>query len=123
MHIVAEFNGAGISAEHMSAFTSTDERTAILARHSAGETRVVSCVALLREGWDSPSTQTMILARPTPRRSRSCRWQGAAASALARPKPCRGHSGSVLELGRRQKTGRWISTMASLARAAPGDRS
>lgn len=64
-HITAEFNGAGISAEHIDAYTNDDERTAILGRVKSGETRIISNVSVLAEGWDFPACGCMILARPT----------------------------------------------------------
>jgi superfamily II DNA or RNA helicase len=42
-----------------------EERGAILARLERGETRVVSSVGVLCEGWDQPSAKCCILARPT----------------------------------------------------------
>ena len=64
-HIVEQFQAAGISAEHIDYFADDDERAAILDRFARGETMVLSNVALLSEGWDCPTTEVMILARPT----------------------------------------------------------
>lgn len=64
-HIVESFRAAGVAAEHIDCYTSEDERAAILARVSAGETMVISNVGILTEGWDFPACKTMILARPT----------------------------------------------------------
>jgi superfamily II DNA or RNA helicase len=64
-NIVEAFRAAGYSAEHISAYTPLDERDEIFQRHARGETLILSCVALLREGWDAPECSTMILARPT----------------------------------------------------------
>lgn len=64
-HIVESFRVAGVNAEHIDYWADDDERAAILDRFARGETTVLSNVALLAEGWDCPSTEVMILARPT----------------------------------------------------------
>jgi superfamily II DNA or RNA helicase len=63
--IVDQFTEAGVSAEHLDGTTPEDQRRAILARLASGETRVVSNVGVLCEGWDLPACKTMLLARPT----------------------------------------------------------
>ena len=63
--IVEAFRDAGVAAEHLDGTTPEDERTAILARFAAGQTRVVSNCAVLTEGWDCPQAAALILARPT----------------------------------------------------------
>ena len=64
-HICETFNSAGVAAEHIDYWHTDDERVDILGRFARGETTVLSNVALLSEGWDCPSTEVMILARPT----------------------------------------------------------
>lgn len=64
-HIVESFRAAGVSAEHIDCYTDEDERTAILQRVESGETRIISNVGILTEGWDFPACKTLILARPT----------------------------------------------------------
>ncbi len=64
-HIVESFVHAGIAAEHIDYFHDDDERAEILGRFARGDTMVLSNCALLSEGWDCPSTEVMILARPT----------------------------------------------------------
>lgn len=64
-HIVEQFIGSGVKAEHIDCYTSEDERAAILARVASGETLVISNVGILTEGWDFPACKTLILARPT----------------------------------------------------------
>jgi DNA repair protein RadD len=63
--IVQQFRDAGVPAEHVDGTTPKDERAAILARLASGETRVVSNVGVLTEGWDCPAVSCVILARPT----------------------------------------------------------
>lgn len=64
-HICEEFIAHGITAEHMDCYTPDDEREAILKRHDDGITTILCNVQVLSEGWDSPKTACMILARPT----------------------------------------------------------
>lgn len=64
-HIVDEFRKAGVRAEHMDCFTGDDERQRILWAMEAGDIDVISNVSILAEGWDCPSVEVMILARPT----------------------------------------------------------
>lgn len=63
--ICAEFNKAGIKAEHICCYTKDDERLAILKRVESGETMVICNAMLLTTGWDFPACQCMVLARPT----------------------------------------------------------
>jgi len=63
--IVAEFQAAGIAAEHLDGSTPREEREAVLARLRSGETQIVSNCMVLTEGWDLPALKTAIIARPT----------------------------------------------------------
>jgi len=63
--IVEQFVAAGVAAEHLDGEMPTQERAAVLARLASGQTRVVSNCAVLTEGWDLPSVECCILARPT----------------------------------------------------------
>lgn len=100
-HIVAEFRRAGYAAEHISAYTPLDEREGIFRRHKSGETLILSCVALLREGWDAPECSTLVLARPT----RSLIAYIQMAGRVLRPAPGKtkaviiDHTGTVRRLG------------------------
>lgn len=100
-HIADEFNAAGIPAEHIDCYTDEEERRGILARVSSGQTKVISNVGILTEGWDFPACGVMILARPT--RSLT-RWIQMAGRVL-RPHPGKeraiilDHSGSAAHLG------------------------
>lgn len=64
-HICNEFMKAGVRAEHIDCYNSEEERKQIMARVLSGETKVISNVAILAEGWDFPACKVMILARPT----------------------------------------------------------
>jgi superfamily II DNA or RNA helicase len=64
-HIVDQFKGSGVMAEHIDCYTDEGERAAILRRVAEGKTLVISNVGILCEGWDFPACRTLILARPT----------------------------------------------------------
>lgn len=100
-HICETFNARGIKAEHIDYFDDDETRSAILERFARGETTVLSNVALLSEGWDCPSTEVMILARPTKSLIRFIQMVGR----VLRPAPGKeralllDHSGSTARLG------------------------
>ncbi len=100
-HIVEQFQAAGITAEHIDGYMEAEERQAILKRVDQGKTTVVSNVSVLAEGWDQPSVEVMICARPT---KSLIRWIQMAGRIL-RPFPgkTRGiildHSGTARHLG------------------------
>lgn len=55
----------GIAAEGLDGATPIDERRAILHRLHTGETQVVTNCAVLTEGFDEPSIDCIVVARPT----------------------------------------------------------
>lgn len=59
------FNAAGVKAEVVHGKMSDAEVAAVMARHEAGVTTVVCNAMKLTEGWDSPRTMCVIVARPT----------------------------------------------------------
>lgn len=59
------FNAAGVKAEVVSGAQPPAERKAVLDRYEAGITTVVCNAMVLTEGWDSPRTSCVIVARPT----------------------------------------------------------
>jgi hypothetical protein len=59
------FCAAGIAAEALDATTPLATRRAILQRLHTGATRVVANCAVLTEGFDEPSVDCIIVARPT----------------------------------------------------------
>jgi DNA repair protein RadD len=63
--IVRRFNEAGVKSEHLDGKTPDRQREAILARLASGQTRIVSNVDVLVEGYDLPSLGCVVLARPT----------------------------------------------------------
>lgn len=62
---VARLKENGVRAEHLDGTTPPELRDAILRRLESHETEVVSNVGVLTEGFDSPPTSCIILARPT----------------------------------------------------------
>lgn len=63
--LVERFIAAGVRAEHVDGETETFERKSILARFTAGATKVVCNVGVWTEGMDCPAIECVILARPT----------------------------------------------------------
>jgi superfamily II DNA or RNA helicase len=59
------FNAAGVKAEVVSGSHGDEHNRAVLARYEAGVTTVVCNAMKLTEGWDSPRTMCVIVARPT----------------------------------------------------------
>ena len=67
------FNEANISCEHLEGNTDDDVRQAMYDRLRTGQTRVISNINVLTEGFDESSINCVILARPT--RSRALLFQ------------------------------------------------
>lgn len=63
--IATEFNNAGISAAHVDGTMSNKKRQVIYAALKQGEIQVIVSVATLTEGYDEPSLECVVLARPT----------------------------------------------------------
>ncbi len=63
--MAATFREAGVAAEGLDGSMPLGERRAMLARLASGETRAVANCAVLTEGFDEPSVDCIIIARPT----------------------------------------------------------
>jgi ATP-dependent helicase IRC3 len=63
--MAATFRAAGIAAEALDGTTPLATRRAILQRLHTGATRIVANCAVLTEGFDEPSVDCIIVARPT----------------------------------------------------------
>lgn len=63
--IAAELKAVGIASETVTGKTPAVERKAMYTRLRAGATRVLCSVAVLTEGFDEPSIDCVIMARPT----------------------------------------------------------
>ena len=64
-NLASSFSATQVSTEVILGDTSAQDREHILARFKSGETRVLVNVGVLTEGFDEPSIQSIILARPT----------------------------------------------------------
>lgn len=64
-NLALSFGQAHIANEVILGVSSTDDRRDILARFASGETRVLINVGVLTEGFDEPSVEAILLARPT----------------------------------------------------------
>jgi superfamily II DNA or RNA helicase len=64
-HIAAQFNAAGIPAEHVDGSMDAGMRDAAVDRFRRGETLVLSNADLFGEGFDVPAIEAAILLRPT----------------------------------------------------------
>lgn len=108
---VGELIARGVAAEHVDGTTPTDVRDEIFARFKAGESRVLSNVAVLTEGWDLPACSVCALLTPTKSRSRVTQMIGR----ITRPSDGKTH-GLVIDFcpGRLRK-GRLASPADALA--------
>ncbi|MFA9399120.1 MAG: DEAD/DEAH box helicase, partial [Clostridiaceae bacterium] len=59
------FKEAGIRAEAVSGYTKDEDRKTILENYENGDINVLCACDLLNEGWDSPKTEVLFMARPT----------------------------------------------------------
>lgn len=64
-HIAEAFTKAGVASTWVSGDLDLDERRRRLADFRDGKTRVLANCDLLLEGWDEPSVECLIMARPT----------------------------------------------------------
>lgn len=64
-HVVAQFQAAGISAEHVDGETPMEVRDAAIKKFQDGEIKILSNVDLFGEGFDVQSIEVIILLRPT----------------------------------------------------------
>jgi superfamily II DNA or RNA helicase len=63
---VAEvFRTHGVKAASVSGRIAVTERESILADYQSGDLKVLCACDMLNEGWDSPSTEVLLMARPT----------------------------------------------------------
>ena len=64
-NVALSFRQSQVSTEVILGDTDVDEREKILLRFASGETKVLVNVGVLTEGFDEPTVETIILARPT----------------------------------------------------------
>lgn len=60
-----EFIKNGVSAEHLDAKSSDEDRDDVFRRMETGDTRIICNVGLYQEGLDVPSVSCIVMARPT----------------------------------------------------------
>lgn len=89
-HIAAQFNAAGIAAEHVDGEMPTDARDAAVDRFRRGETLVLSNADLFGEGFDVPAIEAAILLRPTKSLSLHLQQVGRAL------RPCEGKAEAII---------------------------
>lgn len=65
LHIVSEFQAAGITAKHVDGTTPTNERDQAIRDFKQGRTLILSNVGLFGEGFDVPAIESLIMLRPT----------------------------------------------------------
>jgi len=65
IHISEQFAAAGIRSAHIDGTTPLEERDATLAALTVGDIQVISNCMVLTEGFDCPSLDCCVLARPT----------------------------------------------------------
>ena len=63
--LAASLRARGVAAEAFDGSTPTDDRRGVLRRFHTGETQVLANCAVLTEGFDEPSADCILLARPT----------------------------------------------------------
>jgi superfamily II DNA or RNA helicase len=63
--MATEFNGRGIKASSVSGRMGIKQREHILELYKSGELLVLCACDMLNEGWDSPETEVLLMARPT----------------------------------------------------------
>ena len=63
--VASLFQEAGIAAKSISGSTKTSERKKLLQDYENGLIKVLCACDLLNEGWDSPHTEVLFMARPT----------------------------------------------------------
>ncbi len=63
--MACEFNTLGVRAAHVSGQMGHSQRQEVLEAYQVGEIQVLCACDILNEGWDSPETQVLLMARPT----------------------------------------------------------
>lgn len=65
INLMESFEAAGINAGHIDGDTPAEERDLTLKKLASGEIQVLCNCLVLTEGWDCPSAEVCVLARPT----------------------------------------------------------
>lgn len=123
-HIVAQFNAAGITAEHVDGSMSVEERDGKVERFRRGETLVLSNADLFGEGFDVPAIEAVILLRPTKSLSLYLQQVGRALRPMAgkREAIILDHAGNSLVHGLPDDEREWsLDDREKRSRAAPSE--
>lgn len=100
-HIAQSFNDAGVPSAHIDCYTDSSERRKHIKAFKEGVVKVLSSVAVLSVGFDEPSAEVLVGARPTKSRILWCQGVGR----VMRPYNGKNratvidHSGNCLRLG------------------------
>lgn len=65
LHLVEALTHAGVKVAHLDGTTPTEVRKVILAQHKSGEILGIINCGVLTEGYDDPTIEAVIIARPT----------------------------------------------------------
>jgi len=122
--VAAQFNAAGIPAEHVDGSMKTEARDAAVDRFRRGETLILSNSDLFGEGFDVPAIEAAILLRPTKSLSLHLQQVGRA----LRPSPGKteaiilDHAGNSLIHGLPDDVRKWsLDDRERKKRAAPNE--
>lgn len=63
--IAEQFKSYGVNAQHIDAYTDSDEREIIINDFKAGKVKMLVSVGVLTTGFDAPNASCLIFARPT----------------------------------------------------------
>ena len=64
-NVANAFNQKGVKAAHVSGRMGEQQRQQILDAYRAGDIQILCACDILNEGWDSPETEVLLMARPT----------------------------------------------------------
>ena len=64
-YIAEEFRLSGVNCVHVDTYTDTDEKREKIEKFKRGEYKMITSVGILTTGFDAPSAEVAILARPT----------------------------------------------------------
>ena len=123
-NIVAQFQEAGITAEHVDGSMDTPSRDAAIARFVSGETLILSNVDLFGEGFDVPAIEAVIMLRPTQSLSLYLQQVGRGLRPLAGKETAiiLDHAGNSLRHGLPDDEREWsLADKVKRAKAAPAE--
>lgn len=123
-NIIAQFQQAGITAEHVDGSMDTQTRDAVIQRFVSGETLILSNVDLFGEGFDVPAIEAVIMLRPTQSLSLYLQQVGRGLRPLAGKETAiiLDHAGNSLRHGLPDDEREWsLEDRVKRSRAAPSE--